>query len=122
MFTNFDSVRIGQVMTNLISNSINNTPPGGKIDVELLKKNGYAFINVKDNGIGITKEEMERLFQKFGKIERYGKDLDVYTEGTGLGLYISKEIIQLHDGEIIAASEGRNKGSIFTIKLPIVHQ
>jgi signal transduction histidine kinase len=72
---------------------------------------------VKDTGIGITNKEKEILFEKFGKIERYGMDLGVDIEGSGLGLYISKEIIELHGGVILVESEGRNRGSIFTVRL-----
>jgi len=60
------------------------------------------------------------LFTRFGKIERYEKGLeDIDVKGSGLGLYICKEIISLHEGKIWAESEGRNKGSAFTVKLPI---
>ena len=61
---------------------------------------------------------MDKIFKKFGKIDRYGKELDVDIEGYGLGLYISKEIVNLHEGMIWVESEGRNKGATFTIKLP----
>jgi signal transduction histidine kinase len=57
------------------------------------------------------------LFKKFGKIERYGKGLDVNIDGWGLGLYLSKEIVSLHGGEITVKSEGRNKGAEFVIRL-----
>ena len=73
---------------------------------------------MKDTGVGITEKERQSLFRKFGKIERYGKGMDVDTEGSGLGLFISKEIVELHNGSIDFESEGRNKGTIFTIVLP----
>jgi len=57
------------------------------------------------------------LIKQFGKIERYGQQLDVGIEGSGLGLFISKEIVDLHNGTIWAESEGRNKGATFKIKL-----
>ncbi|MFX1568080.1 MAG: ATP-binding protein, partial [Promethearchaeota archaeon] len=60
-----------------------------------------------------------RIFQKFGKIERYGKDYDVDIEGPGLGLYLAKQIIEMHKGEIKVESEGLNKGATFIIELPI---
>ena len=60
---------------------------------------------------------MNQLFTLFGKIERHGQNLNVVTEGTGIGLYLSKEIVELHGGQILAKSEGRNKGSSFTVRL-----
>ena len=74
-------------------------------------------IIIKDTGIGLTHEERKYLFKRFGKIERYGKSLGVDIEGSGLGLYISKEIVKLHKGEIFVESKGRNKGAEFIIRL-----
>lgn len=93
-----DKLRVRQVLTNIISNAIKNTPIGGKIFINFIEENEYIDIQVIDTGVGLTKKEIERLFEKFGKIERYGVDLDVDIEGVGLGLYISKEIVELHGG------------------------
>ena len=82
------------------------------------KYDGYIDISIRDTGVGLTEEEKPKLFKKFGKIERYGKGLDVDTEGSGLGLYISKKIVELHGGKVWVESEGRNKGSAFIIRLP----
>ncbi|MFX1327161.1 MAG: PAS domain S-box protein [Promethearchaeota archaeon] len=118
-----DKVRIEQVLLNLISNAIKNTPPNGKIKINLIKNNKWAEISINDTGIGLTKEEMEKLFTRFGKIERYGEGLEyIDIQGTGLGLYISKEIMDLHGGQIWAESAGRNRGTTFTIKLPVTKQ
>ncbi len=120
LFLEFDRVRIEQVILNLLSNAIKNTPPNGKIIVKSLKKDDCAELLISDNGIGLTKEEKNKLFTRFGKIERYGNGLEhIDIQGTGLGLYISKEIIDLHEGQIWAKSAGRDKGSTFAIKLPI---
>jgi len=112
-----DRLRFRQVMTNIISNAVKNTPREGNIIINLSEEDEYIDIQVRDNGVGITQKEQERLFDKFGKIERYGMDLDVDIEGSGLGLYISKEIVELHGGKILVESEGRNKGTTFTIRL-----
>ena len=69
---------------------------------------------------GLTEDEINKIFTKFGKIERYGKGLEFLDiQGSGLGLYISKEIIELHGGHISVESTGRNMGAKFTIELPI---
>ncbi|MFX1532561.1 MAG: PAS domain S-box protein, partial [Promethearchaeota archaeon] len=111
-----DKNRFSQSIINLVSNAIKNTPSGGKIQVKIKETNNFIDIIIKDNGVGITSEEQRKLFQKFGKIERYGQDLDVDIEGAGLGLFISKEIVELHGGKILVESKGRNKGAKFTIR------
>ena len=112
-----DRIRIEQVVINLLSNAIKNTPPGGKIHVNAIDNNNHVDIQFEDSGIGLTKEEKEILFTPFGKIERYGKNLNVDIEGTGIGLYLSKEIVELHGGELLVESLGRDQGSIFIIRL-----
>ncbi|MBA7689509.1 Alkaline phosphatase synthesis sensor protein PhoR [subsurface metagenome] len=117
LFFDVDKLRLRQAINNLISNAIKNTPIGGKVSIALIDKNNFVDIKVKDSGVGIIEKEKEKLFEKFGKIERYGMNLDVDIEGSGLGLYISKEIVELHGGRILVESEGRHKGSTFTIRL-----
>jgi len=119
-YIKLDKARIEQVIMNLLSNAIKNTPPNGDIYVNLKKKESSAEFSIRDTGIGISKEEMNMLFTRFGKLERYGEGYEyIDIQGTGLGLYISKEIIDSHEGEIRAESGGRNKGSTFIVKLPI---
>ncbi|MFX0038103.1 MAG: PAS domain S-box protein [Promethearchaeota archaeon] len=119
-YINIDKIRIEQVIMNLLSNAIKNTPPKGKIVVNLEKRENWAIITIIDTGVGLTSEEMEILFTRFGKLERYGDGLEfIDIRGSGLGLFISKEIVNLHEGNIRAESEGRNKGSYFIVKLPI---
>ncbi|MFX1574613.1 MAG: PAS domain S-box protein [Promethearchaeota archaeon] len=117
IYLNLDKIRITQVLVNIISNAIKNTPPHGNVFINVNETNDFVDIIVRDTGVGITKEERQILFQRFGKIERYGQELDVDIEGAGLGLYISKEIVELHGGKILVESEGRNKGSSFIIRL-----
>jgi PAS domain S-box-containing protein len=115
-----DKVRIEQVIVNLLTNAIKNTPPNGEIIVKLKKREDSAELSITDTGIGISKEEMDMLFTRFGKLERYGEGYEyIDIQGSGLGLYISKEIVDSHNGEIRAESAGRNKGSTFVVKLPI---
>ena len=117
VFVGLDYDRIKQVIKNILANAIKYTPPKGKISIQLKDFNNYAEITIKDTGIGFNEQEKEKLFKRFGKIERYGKGMFVDTEGAGLGLFLSKEIVHLHRGEISLKSEGRNKGSSFTIRL-----
>ncbi|MHA2181895.1 MAG: ATP-binding protein, partial [Promethearchaeota archaeon] len=114
---NADKKRIREIMLNIIANAINNTPRRGSISINLRENEEYLDIFIKDTGVGLTKKELQVIFKKFGKIERYGKDMDVYIEGPGLGLFISKKLVELHNGEIWAESEGRNRGSTFIIRL-----
>ncbi|MHA1471879.1 MAG: ATP-binding protein, partial [Promethearchaeota archaeon] len=117
---NLDHIRIEQVFMNLLSNAIKNTPPNGEIIIKLIKKDNIAEVSMRDTGIGISPEEMNMLFTKFGKLERYGEGYEyIDIQGTGLGLFISKEIVDSHEGEIRAESEGRDKGSTFIVRLPI---
>ncbi len=118
----FDPIRIEQVIVNLITNAIKNTPPGGHISVIVRPPDHHVKdveLIVKDTGIGILKEEMDKLFIKFGKLSREEQDVDI--QGTGLGLYISKEILTIHGGSIWVESGGRNQGSAFHVTLPFVH-
>ncbi len=120
LFTEFDKEKIYRVITNLLINAIKYTPVGGHITIDSTKEDSQYIISIKDTGIGLTQKEIGQLFTQFGKIERYGQGWDVDIEGTGLGLYISKELMTLHDGKIWVESEGRNKGSTFFFSLPII--
>ena len=118
--TIFEKERIYEVLTNLLSNAMKYSPQKSDILVKSEIKDEFIIISIKDEGIGFTEEEKERIFTQFGKIEHYGQGLDIETEGTGLGLYITKRIIELHGGKVWLESEGKNKGSIFYFSLPIV--
>jgi PAS domain S-box-containing protein len=120
LITSFEPEQIHQVISNLINNAIKYTPPNGIIEILSEINENFIIISIKDNGIGLTNEEKERIFTQFGKIERYGQGLDIITNGSGLGLYISKKIVELHGGKIWVESEGRNKGSTFNFTLPII--
>jgi signal transduction histidine kinase len=116
---NIDESRIELVLTNIISNAIKYTPSDGSISIKMNSDGQFAFIEVKDSGVGLTQEEIDDLFKKFSRIESpLKKDLDMDLGSTGLGLFLSKEIIKLHQGEIWAESEGKGKGSTFIVKIP----
>jgi signal transduction histidine kinase len=115
-----DTSRIELVLTNILTNSIKYTPPNGQIWVSLKKLDKIAEVSIRDSGIGLSKDEIQELFKKFTKIanvqeSKVGIDLG----STGLGLHIAHEIVRLHNGQLKAESPGKNKGSTFTIQLPI---
>lgn len=119
----FDPVRVGQVINNLISNSIKFTNEGGKIDIKIAlqtepsgqEQNGPILVTVVDNGIGIADSKKPILFTKFGQISH----IDGRGPSSGLGLYISKEIVTAHGGKIwLESEEGKGTSAYFT--LPII--
>jgi len=118
--TFIEKEQIHQVLSNLLTNAIKYTPINGLIEIKSKIEDNQIIISIRDNGIGFTEEEKTRIFKQFGKIERYGQGFDIISEGTGLGLYISKRIIELHDGKIWVESDGYNKGSTFYFSLPII--
>lgn len=114
----FEKEKLYDVITNLIINAIKYTPPYGEINIRSEINGDSIIVSVKDNGIGLTKNEQKKIFKQFGKIERYGQGWDIGIEGTGMGLYTSKKIVELHGGKIWVESEGRNMGSKFCFSLP----
>ena len=115
-----DSVRINQILMNLLSNALKFTPEGGKIDVyirESRRSNGFAHIEfrVSDTGIGMSDEFMKRLYQPF---EQETDDMARDKVGSGLGLSIVYSLVQIMGGTIDATSE-KNKGTTFTVVIPL---
>jgi PAS domain S-box-containing protein len=118
LIIDFDKDQIRHVINNLITNAIKYTPLNGIIEISSTITDDFVTIAIHDNGIGLTEEQINRLFTQFGKIERYGQGYDIIPDGTGLGLHIAKKIIDLHGGRIWVESGGRNKGSTFYFSLP----
>lgn len=116
-YLKIDKSKFSRAIINILSNAVKNTPVNGNIYIKTFEHPDYLDIIIQDTGVGITQKEIPLLFKKFGKIERYGKGLDVDIEGPGMGLYISNEIVKLHNGEILVKSKGRKKGATFTIRL-----
>ena len=112
-----DGKRIREVVSNLIDNAIKYTHKGKVVLTQKLSKDGKKIrIEVSDTGVGIAKKDMPGLFKKFARgtdTERLGAD------GTGLGIYVGKRIVEAHHGKIWAESEGVNKGSKFIVELPV---
>lgn len=112
-----DSDKIKEVLINLIGNSLKFTPHGGSIEVSFDVSESAVVTRVTDNGAGISAEDQKHLFQKFGFIGTSYKVNKSDSQGTGLGLYISKSIIDLHKGKMTVFSDGQSKGSTFTFSL-----
>ncbi|PIU40849.1 MAG: hypothetical protein COS99_08055 [Candidatus Omnitrophica bacterium CG07_land_8_20_14_0_80_42_15] len=109
-----DSDRITQVLNNLIGNAIKFTPDGGKVDVTLREKDKAIEVVVKDTGRGIDKKDIDKIFEKFSRVSFQNGNI----VSTGLGLAITKEIVELHKGRIYVESK-LDRGSIFTVRLPM---
>jgi signal transduction histidine kinase len=116
-----DPERIKEVLNNLLDNAIKFTPVGGKITITLSysPKDQKVDTVISDTGSGIPQDEIPRLFQKFGFLHGSYTVNKSATQGTGLGLYICKSIIQLHGGKIWIHSDGLGKGTSVTFSLPI---
>lgn len=111
-----DSDKIKEVLFNLIGNSLKFTPKGGTITVNFTVKDGNVETVITDTGNGIEVDDIGKLFQKFGLMPG-SYTTNQPAMGTGLGLYICREIVELHQGKIWAESEGRGKGATFTFQL-----
>jgi len=110
-----DRNRLEQVMNNLLSNALKFTPEGGRVAISLAGEDDHIKVGVADTGVGIPPDELARLFQKFSRASNAAARA---VEGTGLGLYISRAIVERHGGRIWAESEP-GKGSTFWFTLPL---
>jgi PAS domain S-box-containing protein len=111
-----DPARLQQVIWNLLSNAVKFTPKGGAIEVDVRAVESSAEIVVRDNGIGISQDFLPLVFERFRQAESVATRSH---RGMGLGLAIVRHLIELHGGTVTAESEGENKGSVFTIRLPL---
>ena len=124
----FDLEKLEKVVCNLLSNAIKFTPPGGKITINVINNptpaenfpSGWASISVADTGIGIPKEQLQYIFDRFYQAAVPGEHAQ---KGSGIGLALTKELVTLHHGEIdfksSDGSEGQNRGTEFTLRLPL---
>lgn len=115
-----DPEKLREILLNIVGNAIKFSPSGRKIIISFFTDGKSVEVSVKDEGPGISKDDLSKLFRKFGRLD------DSYTTiassgGTGLGLYISKNLIELMHGKIWVTSEGINKGSTFTFSLPVAN-
>jgi PAS domain S-box-containing protein len=111
-----DAVRITQVVDNLITNAIKFTPDGGEIRLRLATQGGMAVLVVEDTGKGIEPELLPHVFDSF---RQSAQALDRAFGGLGLGLALVKGLVELHGGEVSAASDGPDRGATFVVRLPL---
>lgn len=114
-----DPDKIKEVLINFIGNSLKFSPKGSKISISFEVKDQMVLIHVADSGEGIAPEDMDKLFQKFSLIKESYVTNQKAAQGTGLGLYISKSIVELHGGRIWAESPGHGQGATFSFSLKI---
>jgi signal transduction histidine kinase len=116
LLTEADPARIGQVLGNLLSNALRHTPSGGRVEVAVTADGDTVNLQVTDNGDGIAQEHLQRIFERFYRVDA-ARDRE--HGGTGVGLAISRAIARAHGGELSAASAGLGKGTTITLSLPI---
>ena len=101
------------IIGNLLNNAVKFSPKGGRIEIKVQRQGREAWFRIKDNGVGIPEDQLERIFKRFYQVE---SPLRRQHEGMGLGLSIAKELVELHGGRIWAESSNRD-GSEFIIAL-----
>jgi signal transduction histidine kinase len=114
-----DERKLKQVLYNLLSNAAKFTPDNGTILVGALREKDHVIISVEDTGIGIDPSHQKRIFEEFYQVKGGTKGK---TPGTGLGLSLTKRLIEMHQGEIWVESQGEGKGSRFSFSLPLVQK
>ncbi|MDZ5471677.1 cell wall metabolism sensor histidine kinase WalK [Bacillus sp. 31A1R] len=115
-FVEFDEDKLTQILVNIISNALKYSPEGGKITFRMIEKEQHLIISVSDEGVGIPKENIGQIFERFYRVD---KARTRKLGGTGLGLAIAKEMVEAHGGEIWAESE-EGKGTTVSFSLPYV--
>ena len=110
-----DPDRFQIVVRNLLSNAAKYSAAGTDINVEVRRDGEKALVSVSDQGVGISEQDQAQLFTRFGRIES-----SAHVQGTGLGLWLSKEIARMHDGDLTVQS-GNGAGTTFTFSVPLTH-
>ena len=110
-----DAERIQQVIWNLLSNAVKFTPPGGRVTVAAARRARFVEITVADTGLGLTPEFLPFVFDRFRQADQ---SFTRAHGGLGLGLSIVKQVVEMHGGQVSAASEGVGRGAVFTVRLP----
>jgi len=114
-----DSVRVDQILTNILTNAIKYTPEDGHVVLELRAEKGQGVLEVIDDGVGIAENRIGSIFELFAQAENaIGRSQG----GMGIGLALVRNLVELHGGTVSAASDGLGKGSSFTVRLPLASE
>lgn len=119
LLVNGDATRLQQIISNLVQNALKFTGDGGKVEVELSQNGNFARFIVRDNGIGISRELLPFIFERFRQADSSTKRA---FSGLGLGLTIVSNLVELHGGTISADSDGEDKGATFTVEIPLTKE
>ncbi|MCV0382608.1 MAG: hybrid sensor histidine kinase/response regulator [Erythrobacter sp.] len=111
-----DPARLIQIISNIVGNAARYTPQNGEIDVNVSRADGFAVIEISDNGIGIPPEQQSSIFEMF---EQSDNGLGIVGDGLGIGLALVKQLVELHDGEIRLQKSAPGEGSTFEVRLPL---
>lgn len=112
-----DEIKLKRIMFNLLTNAVKFTPDGGRIRIVARNLDGKMSISIIDSGIGIKVQDLERIFDVFEQVyDSYSRQIP----GTGLGLALTKRLVELHGGEISAFSEGEGLGATLTFSIPMI--
>jgi signal transduction histidine kinase len=116
LILNVDSTRMTQVVANLLHNAAKYTPSGGHIDMTARRENGELVLSVRDNGVGLRPDMLQRVFDLFVQVDQGS---DRAQGGLGLGLTLVRSLVEMHGGKVSAHSQGLSQGSEFIVRLPL---
>lgn len=113
---NIDPIRMGMALTNILNNAVRFTPDAGHITIDTEVKGSLVAVHVRDNGLGIARENLDRIFERFVQVEDHMTRIN---GGMGIGLSIARALVEAHGGKVRASSTGVNQGSTFTVTMPL---
>ena len=114
-----DHEKFVQILTNLVSNAVKYSPDGGRITIEARRLGSTVRIDVTDEGLGVPPDEVDSIFDRFHRVDDERRRL---IDGTGLGLYITRQLVEIQGGTVSVYSLGTRRGSIFTVELPVAEE